>query len=77
MEIRQIEYCLSNEGQAVNEVVAALRELYPDANVMEWGCLGYCDQCFRKPFVFLNDQVLVEADTASALIERIKKTAAD
>ena len=77
MESRLIEYCLTNIEQGVLEAVEELRHLYPKARVQEWGCLGHCHQCFRMPFVYLNELVIVEAPSASELVTLVQKAAAE
>ena len=72
-----IEYCLTNVEQDVQEAIMALRKQYPLAKVQEWGCLGHCHQCFRSPYVYLNERIIVEAKSAAELVEHVKKAAAE
>lgn len=44
----------------------------PDADVIEYGCLGQCSRCARQPFVLVEGMV-VEAQTAVELIKKIEQ----
>lgn len=77
MEIQVIEYCTTNIEQDVLTAIEALRQHYPKAKIQEWGCLGHCHHCFRNPFVYLNEKMIVEANSAAELVELVKKTAAE
>ena len=77
MEIQVIEYCTTNIEQDVLTAIEALRQHYPKAKIQEWGCLGHCHHCFRNPFVYLNEKMIVEANSAAELVELVKKTAVE
>ncbi len=77
MEIQDIEYCFINMEQGVLEVITELRTLYPQAKIQSWGCLGHCHECFRAPFVYINEQLILEAPTTAELIQLVQKTAAE
>ncbi len=77
VEIRVIEYCTTNIEQDVLTAIDELRKLYPQAKIQEWGCLGHCHYCFRHPFVYLNERVIIEAKSASELVMLVQKAAAE
>ena len=77
VEIQVIEYCTTNIEQDVLTAIEALRQHYPKAKIQEWGCLGHCHHCFRNPFVYLNEKMIVEANSAAELVELVKKTAVE
>jgi uncharacterized protein YuzB (UPF0349 family) len=68
-----VEFCASNVASYTQSVVEAL-ENDPDldVDVLEYGCLGYCGECYLQPFALVNGK-LVQADDADELLEKIKK----
>lgn len=67
-----VEFCSSNVSSYSKKVVAALEndpEL--DVDVMEYGCLGHCGECYMAPFALVNGD-FVTAATADELLEKIK-----
>ena len=42
-----------------------------DVDVLEYGCLGYCGECYMLPFALVNGD-LVQAETAEELLDKIK-----
>jgi uncharacterized protein YuzB (UPF0349 family) len=68
-----VEFCASNVASYTQAVVDALEndpEL--DVDVLEYGCLGYCGECYLEPFALVNGK-LVQAPSAEALLDKIKK----
>ena len=45
-------------------------EQNPDFDVMEYGCLGNCGQCYMEPYALVNGEIIA-AESADALHERI------
>ncbi|MDH4618522.1 DUF1450 domain-containing protein [Brevibacillus sp. AY1] len=72
-----VEFCASNVASYTQVVVDALEndpEL--DVDVLEYGCLGYCGECYMEPFALVNGK-LVQAPSAEALLDKIKKELQD
>lgn len=67
-----VEFCASNVSSYSQEVVDALEnDSDLDVDVLEYGCLGYCGECYMKPFALVNGK-LVQAETADELLAMIK-----
>lgn len=64
-----IEFCSSNMHHGTDRVMACL-EANPEYDVVEYGCLGNCGECYAKPYALLNGEI-VAADTADELLEQI------
>ena len=64
-----IEFCNSNMSLGTYEIMKKL-ESNPDYDVVEYGCLGNCGQCFYTPYAMLNGEV-IEAPTAEELYVKI------
>ncbi|MDA5110760.1 MULTISPECIES: DUF1450 domain-containing protein [Brevibacillus] len=68
-----VEFCASNVSSYTKSVMEALEndpEL--DVDVLEYGCLGHCGECYMQPFALVNGD-LVQAATAEELLANIKK----
>lgn len=70
-----IEFCMSNLYAGTMEIKEKLEE-NEDYDVIEYGCLGNCGQCYQQPYALVNGD-LVAADTPEqlydAIIEKIKQ----
>lgn len=64
-----IEFCASNMHQGTDKIMKKL-ESNPDYDVIEYGCLGNCGQCYLSPFALVNGEIVV-AVTADELYEEI------
>ncbi|MFB9327616.1 YuzB family protein [Paenibacillus aurantiacus] len=64
-----IEFCASNMHHGTDQVMKRL-EQNPDYDVIEYGCLGNCGECYLFPFAMVNGEI-VAAETAEGLEERI------
>lgn len=64
-----IEFCASNMHHGTDKVMKAL-EQNPDYDVIEYGCLGNCGQCYMEPYALLNGEIIA-AESADQLHERI------
>ncbi|GEB34543.1 DUF1450 domain-containing protein [Brevibacillus parabrevis] len=67
-----VEFCASNVASYTQPVVDALEndpEL--DVDVLEYGCLGYCGECYMEPFALVNG-TLLQAPSADELLVKIK-----
>jgi uncharacterized protein YuzB (UPF0349 family) len=68
-----VEFCASNVSSYTKSVMEAL-ENDPDldVDVLEYGCLGHCGECYMQPFALVNGH-LVQAATAEELLAKIKE----
>ncbi|GAC41971.1 uncharacterized protein conserved in bacteria [Paenibacillus popilliae ATCC 14706] len=64
-----IELCVNNMHQGTEQLMKRLAAL-PDVDVIEYGCLGNCGECFLFPYAFVNGEI-VAAETAEQLYEVI------
>lgn len=64
-----VEFCRQNMPTGTYHVFDELKK-NPDADVIEYGCLGQCSRCARNPFVLLEGKV-VEAEEARDLLKKI------
>lgn len=68
-----VEFCASNVASYTQSVMDALeQDPELDVDVLEYGCLGYCGECYLEPFALVNGK-LVQAPTAEALLDKIKQ----
>lgn len=64
-----IEFCTNNMHHGTEKVMKEL-ERSPDYDVVEYGCLGNCGECYMFPYALVNGEI-VAAETADQLMERI------
>ncbi|WCF09561.1 YuzB family protein [Paenibacillus thiaminolyticus] len=64
-----IELCVNNVHQGTDQLMKRFAAL-PDADVIEYGCLGNCGECFLFPFAYVNGEI-VAAETAEQLYDVI------
>lgn len=64
-----IELCVNNMHQGTDQLMKRLAAL-PDVDVIEYGCLGNCGECFLFPYAFVNGEIVAE-ETAEHLYEVI------
>jgi len=64
-----IEFCASNMHNGTNKVLKAL-EADPSVDVIEYGCLGNCGECYSNPYALVNGEI-ISGDTSEQLMERI------
>ncbi|WP_027093106.1 YuzB family protein [Cohnella thermotolerans] len=64
-----VEFCVSNMHHGTDEVLRKLEGL-PDVEVVEYGCLGNCGECYLFPYALVNGET-VAAETADALYDKI------
>ncbi|MBE3595704.1 MAG: DUF1450 domain-containing protein [Hydrogenibacillus sp.] len=69
-----VEFCVSNLASGSQSVYDALSE-EPMIDVVEYGCLSYCSECFLQPFALVNGK-FVSAETPEALIQAIRRVIA-
>lgn len=64
-----IEFCTNNMHHGTEKLMKKL-EQRPDLDVIEYGCLGNCGECYTLPFVLVNGEI-VAASTAEQLEQEI------
>lgn len=64
-----VEFCASNMHHGTDKLMKKLEE-NPDYEVIEYGCLGNCGECYLAPFGMVNGQI-VSADTVEELETKI------
>ncbi|QOS97753.1 DUF1450 domain-containing protein [Brevibacterium sp. JNUCC-42] len=68
-----VEFCSSNVISYTKTVMDAL-ENDPDldVDVVEYGCLGHCGECYMQPFALVNGD-FITAETTDSLLTLIKQ----
>ena len=69
-----VEFCVSNMHHGTDRVLKKL-ENNPEIEVIEYGCLGNCGECFLSPYALVNGESVV-AETADQLYDLIMETIA-
>lgn len=64
-----IEFCVNNMHHDTDRTMKKLEE-NPDFDVIEYGCLGNCGQCYAEPFALVNGEI-ISAESADALYDKI------
>jgi uncharacterized protein YuzB (UPF0349 family) len=64
-----VEFCASNMHHGTDRVMRRL-EADPEVEVIEYGCLGNCGECYLFPFAMVNGEI-VAAETADQLHDAI------
>ena len=52
-----IEFCASNMHHDTEIVLKRLEE-NPQYDVIEYGCLGSCGQCYAEPYALVNGEIV-------------------
>lgn len=66
-----IEFCMNNMHHGTVSVMKKL-ENDPEYDVVEYGCLGNCGQCYAEPYALVNGEIIA-AETADELYDQIIK----
>lgn len=66
-----IEFCASNMHHGTDEIMNQL-ELDDSFEVIEYGCLGNCGECYLKPYALVDGEI-VAADSVAELQEKIQQ----
>lgn len=64
-----VEFCTNNMHHGTDEVMRRLEE-NPELDVIEYGCLGNCGQCYMEPYALVNGEI-VPASSPDELFEAI------
>lgn len=65
-----IEFCTNNMHHGTEKLMKEL-ERNPEYDVIEYGCLGNCGECYLLPFALVNGEI-VAAETVQGLEEAIQ-----
>lgn len=66
-----IEFCTNNMHHGTDKLFKKL-EQNPDYDVIEYGCLGNCGECYILPYALVNGEI-VAAPTVEELEDAIDK----
>jgi uncharacterized protein YuzB (UPF0349 family) len=69
-----IEFCASNMHNGTDVIMNQL-ELDDSVEVIEYGCLGNCGECYLKPYALVDGEI-VAADSAAELSVKIHEAIA-
>ncbi|WP_274363884.1 YuzB family protein [Paenibacillus thermotolerans] len=64
-----VEFCAGNMHNGTDRVMKRMKQT-PGVDVIEYGCLGNCGQCYLDPYALVNGEI-VSAETADELYEAI------
>jgi uncharacterized protein YuzB (UPF0349 family) len=64
-----VEFCVSNMHHDTEQVLKKLEKL-PHIDVIEYGCLGNCGECFLSPYALVNGERVV-AESAEQLYDLV------
>ncbi|TDF98901.1 YuzB family protein [Paenibacillus piri] len=64
-----IEFCTNNMHHGTDKLMQEL-EANPDYDVIEYGCLGNCGECYMFPYALVNGEI-VAAATAEELKQQV------
>lgn len=65
-----IEFCASNMHHGTDAVMQRLESEPDKYDVIEYGCLGNCGECYLFPYAMVNGEV-VAVETADELYDAI------
>jgi uncharacterized protein YuzB (UPF0349 family) len=67
LEMRPIiEFCTNNMHHGTEQLMKNL-EQNPEYDVIEYGCLGNCGECYLAPYALVNGEII-----ASATVEQLE-----
>lgn len=66
-----IEFCVNNLEVGSRRAMEKW-ENDPTVDVVEYGCLGHCGECFMMPFALVNGE-LVAGENEDELIKKIEE----
>lgn len=52
-----IEFCTNNMHNGTDRIMQKL-ESNPDYDVIEYGCLGNCGECYTNPYALVNGEII-------------------
>lgn len=72
MTVKKLEYCLGNLDNGAKLVFETVRHEFPDIQQQRWGCLGNCAECFKKPFVLIDDRQILAGENPDDLLQKVR-----
>lgn len=63
-----VEFCTNNMHHGTDKIMSALEE-NPELDVIEYGCLGNCGQCYMEPYALVNGEIIASANTEELMEE--------
>ncbi len=66
-----IEFCQSNLSAGTERVKEEL-EKNTNIDVIEYGCLGHCGECYEYPFALVDGQIVM-GKSPKELLEKINE----
>lgn len=70
-----VEFCVSNAHHGTDKIMEKL-EQDPRIDVIEYGCLGNCGECYLSPYALVNGESVV-AESADQLYDLILQAIED
>ncbi|SCW30927.1 Uncharacterized protein YuzB, UPF0349 family [Paenibacillus tianmuensis] len=70
-----IEFCTNNMHHGTAKLMQQL-EQNPEYDVIEYGCLGNCGECYLAPFALVNGEIVAAAtaeELEAAILLKIKE----
>ncbi|WP_125666290.1 YuzB family protein [Paenibacillus baekrokdamisoli] len=74
-----IEFCASNMHHGTGSLMKKL-EQNPDFDVIEYGCLGNCGECYLAPFGLVDGEIIAAStveELESLIMEAIERQQAE
>ncbi|WP_232696813.1 DUF1450 domain-containing protein [Brevibacillus daliensis] len=69
-----VEFCASNTVSYTQSLMIELENHSNlDVDVVEYGCLGHCGECYMQPFALVNGD-FVTAETNEQLMQKIMES---
>lgn len=72
MTVKKLEYCLGNLDNGAKLVFETVHREFPDIQQQRWGCLGNCAECFKKPFVLIDDRQILAGENPDDLLQKVR-----
>jgi uncharacterized protein YuzB (UPF0349 family) len=66
-----IEFCQSNLSAGTLRVMEEL-EKDESLDVLDYGCLGHCGECYASPYALVNGELII-GETPKDLLEKIRE----
>lgn len=72
MAVKKLEYCLGNLDNGSKLLFETVRREFPEIQQQRWGCLGNCAECFKKPFVLIDDRQILTGENPDDLLQKVR-----
>lgn len=70
-----VEFCASNAFHGTDEIIRKL-QADPSIEVIEYGCLGNCGECYMSPYALVNGEAVfdqIPEGLYAQIIEKVKE----